>query len=68
MQTVPTCVGPGGDVLLVDLDGEAGRDGERLGLLLAPLRGAAGRPHREGEVRHDGRHQQELRGHMIVIL
>ena len=50
-------VGPRGNVFLVDfMGGEARRDGERLGLLLAPRRGAARRRRR----RHDGRHQKEL--------
>ena len=60
LQSAITCVGPGGDVFLVHLVVEAGRDGERLGLLLAPLGGAARGPDGEGEVRHDGRHQEEL--------
>ena len=57
-----TCVGPGGDVFLVHLVVQAGRgrDGERRGLLVPPLGGAARGPDGEGEVRHDGRHQEEL--------
>ena len=39
---------------------QAGRDGDGGGLLVAPLGGAARRRNGEGEVRHDGRHQEEL--------
>ena len=39
---------------------QAGRDGDGGGLLVAPLGGAARRRNGEGEVRRDGRNQQEL--------
>ena len=39
---------------------QAGGDGDGGGLLVAALGGAARRRNGEGEVRRDGRHQEEL--------
>ena len=39
---------------------QAGCDGDGGGLLVAPLGGAARRRNGQGQVRRDGRHQQEL--------